>query len=131
MSVRNKQVRVVESDRTRARMLEEWLSGYFETEVASTGGEALDKIDDETAVVVLSQALSDVRAGEFLEGLRADGYDCRVVLLAKGGVVAEYEGGSFDRVLEGPLDPESLREAVDAVADVPASDTHLPDPVLV
>jgi len=44
--------------------------------------------------------------------------------------VAEYEGTSFERVLEGPLDPESLREAVDAAADVPASDTHLPEPVL-
>jgi CheY-like chemotaxis protein len=118
MSATRPTVQIVESERSRAVMLSEWLSDCFSTSVATSGVGALGDVDDDTDIVVVAQQLSDMRAGELLEGLRADGHDCHVVLLSEGGVVADYEGDSFGRVLEWPLNPERLRAAVDEVAGV-------------
>jgi CheY-like chemotaxis protein len=119
MSSTQKRVRVVESNPARARVMSDWLSGAFEIAVSTAGVGALGAVDTDTDAVVVPERLANMRAGELLEGLRADGADCRVVLLSDGGVVAEYEGGGFDRVLEWPLDAGELLSAVSAVVSGP------------
>ena len=128
MSLNDHRVRVVAGERSRALVLSEWLSDCFETTVETSGAGALERISAVTDVVVVSQGLSDMRAWEFLDGLRADGYDCRVVLLTDSGVTTGYEERDSGRVIERPLNPEALREAVDDAAGIPDPKSPGPEP---
>jgi len=120
---------VVESERSKALVLSEWLSDQFGTTVETSGeggAPAGQRPDD---VVVVSQGLSDMRTREFLEWLRADDNDCRVVPLTDGGVVTDYEGRSFGRALEWLLHPGELRGAADEMARIPGMEPPALEPV--
>ena len=120
---------VVESERSKALVLSEWLSDRFGTTVETSGRGALQRVSGLTDVVVVSQGLSDMRTREFLEWLRADDNDCRVVPLTDGGVVTDYEGRSFGRALEWLLHPGELRGAADEMARIPGMEPPALEPV--
>lgn len=72
-------VAILEANRTRAELYQLWLEEY-DVDVAVTRAEAGERIDRETAVVVLNRQFADGAAPELLEVVRVRNPHCRVAV---------------------------------------------------
>jgi DNA-binding response OmpR family regulator len=101
------------------------LRNEYETRTAYGGQDALEQIDDDVDVVLLDRRMPDVAGDDVLAGIRAEGYDCKVIMLTAvdpGTDILEME---FDDYLCKPVEKADLVAAIDQQLQVQQYDDRL------
>lgn len=90
------------------------LQSEYETETAYGGEEALEILAErDVDVVLLDRRMPDVTGDEVLERVRAEGLDCRVVMLTAVDPGFGVIDMPFDDYLHKPVEREDLRTAIE------------------
>lgn len=88
-----------------------YLDEYYDTRVAYSGEEALEKLDDSVDLMVLDRRMPDYSGEQVLATAREEGWDSPAIFIT--GVDRDLEeGASADDSLEKPVDSEELVEIV-------------------
>ena len=85
----------------------------YDARTAYGGEAALDAIDDDVDVVLLDRRMPDMSGDEVLEAIRAEGYDCSVVMVTAVAPDFDIIEMGFDDYLEKPVGPDALYEAIE------------------
>ncbi|WP_435069588.1 response regulator [Haloplanus sp. C73] len=118
-------VLVVEDETELAELFAEWLSGEYDVRVATTGEEALDKIDDSVDVVLLDRLMPGISGDEVLETIRDEGYDCRVAMVTAVEPDFDVLEMGFDDYVVKPLFREDIHQLVRGLVERNAYDKRL------
>jgi DNA-binding response OmpR family regulator len=97
-------VLVVEDNVELAGLYASWTPGEWSVEAVHSGDDAIPAVDDSTDVVVLDRRLPGYSGDEVLERLRADGYDCQVVIVTAVKPDFDIVEMGFDDYLVKPVD---------------------------
>lgn len=105
-------VLVVDDEKRVTQAFALWLDGY-DVRRATSGEEALERIDEDVDVVLLDRQMPGLSGSEVLARIREEGYDCRVAMVT--GVDPDFEivEMPFDDYLTKPVDQEELRQTVE------------------
>lgn len=103
---------VVDDETHVADLYGEYLQEDHEVEVAYSGEEALEVIDDEVDVVLLDRRMPRVTGGEVLDDLRERGVDCRVVMVTAVEPELDTVEMEFDDYVTKPVDRDIVVEIV-------------------
>jgi len=85
----------------------------YEVEIALSGKEALETIDEEFDVVLLDRRMSEMSGDEVLEEIRKRGLDCRVVMVTAVDPDFDITEMDFDDYVVKPVEKEQLQDVVD------------------
>lgn len=105
-------VLIVEDDAETADLYAELLSAAYTTRTAYSGGEALELVDGEVAVVLLDRRMDGISGDEVLRTIRARDLDCHVVMVTAIDPDVDVLDLPFDDYLVKPVTGEELRDAV-------------------
>ncbi len=89
------------------------LRGEYDTRVAYGGQEALDTIDEDVDVVLLDRRMPEVSGDGVLDNIRAEGLDCRVIMVTAVDPDLDIVEMPFDDYLCKPIDKETMQSAID------------------
>ena len=90
-----------------------YLEDTYAVRTASSGAEALDRIDDAVDVALLDRRMPGRSGDEVLEEVRARGIDCRVVMVTAIDPGVDVIDLDFDDYLVKPVSPGEVRDAVE------------------
>jgi DNA-binding response OmpR family regulator len=85
----------------------------YEVEIALSGKEALETIDEEFDVVLLDRRMSEMSGDEVLEEIRKRGLDCRVVMVTAVDPDFDITEMDLDDYVVKPVEKEQLQDVVD------------------
>lgn len=106
-------VLVVEDERLIADAYADWIADSYDVDVAYSGAEALEKIDETVDVVLLDRRLPEYSGDDVLDEIRALGFDCRVAMVSAVEPDVDVVELDYDTYLVKPIsDPEVIRDAV-------------------
>ncbi|QLC34519.1 response regulator [Halarchaeum sp. CBA1220] len=90
-----------------------WLGDDYEVRSATSGEEALEKMDGDVDVVLLDRHMPGLSGDEVLERIRDADYDCRVAMVT--GVDPDFDivEMEFDDYLTKPVGRDDLLSVVD------------------
>jgi DNA-binding response OmpR family regulator len=77
------------------------------------GQEAIETVDEAVDVVLLDRRMPGLSGNEVLEQIRADGYDCRVIMVTAIDPEFDIIEMPFDDYLCKPVNKETLVEAIE------------------
>ena len=117
-------VLVVEDEAELAELFAEWLATEYDVEIATTGEDALDLIDD-VDVVLLDRLMPGISGDEVLETIRDRGYDCRVAMVTAVEPDFDVLEMGFDDYVVKPLFREDIRQLVRGLVERNAYDQQL------
>jgi len=92
-----------------------YLQGLYNLQKATSGQEALEKITDETDVVLLDRRMPTMSGDEVVEAIREQGYDCRIALVTALTPEVEIVDMGIDDYLVKPVTRSKLRNVVDSL----------------
>jgi CheY-like chemotaxis protein len=87
------------------------LESSYETRTATSGGEALEKVDDAVDVAVLDRRMPDMSGVEVVEAVRNRGIDCHIIVVS--AAEPPDEELPVDAYLQKPVDGATLEEAIE------------------
>jgi len=85
----------------------------YKTEIALSGEQALQTIDDDTDVVLLDRRMPGTTGDEVVEHIRNRGYDCRVIMLTAVDPDFDITEMAIDDYVVKPVTKEDLQIVVD------------------
>ena len=106
-------VLVVDDEQEVADVYALRLKDSYETETAYGGAEALDKIGEETDVVLLDRRMPDVSGDEVLDRIKERGLSCRVIMITAVDPGFDILEMPFDDYLCKPVDKDDLVAAIE------------------
>lgn len=106
-------VLVVDDEERVAQTYELRLGDEYDTDVALSGDEALDIIDESFDVVLLDRRMPGTTGDEVLEEIRKRGLDCRVVMLTAVDPDFDIADMDMDDYVVKPVDKDELRDVVE------------------
>ena len=106
-------VLVVDDEQEVADVYALRLKDSYETETAYGGAEALDKIGEETDVVLLDRRMPDVSGDEVLDRIKERGLSCRVIMITAVDPGFDILEMPFDDYLCKPVDKSDLQDAIE------------------
>lgn len=106
-------VLIVDDEERVANTYELRLGEEYETEVALSGDEALDIVDETIDVVLLDRRMPGRTGDEVLAEIRRRGLDSRVVMLTAVDPDFDIADMDVDDYVVKPVDKDELREVVD------------------
>jgi DNA-binding response OmpR family regulator len=106
-------VLVVDDEEQIADLYQHRLDDTYDVLKAYDGTEAIEKVDETVDVVTLDRRMPDLNGGEVLAQIRANDYDCRVVMVTAVNPEADIVEMAFDDYLNKPVDKDTLVEAVE------------------
>ncbi|TYL37814.1 HoxA transcriptional regulator [Natronococcus pandeyae] len=109
-------VLVVDDESQLADLFATWLTSEWTTETAYDGTEALEKMDASVDVVLLDRRMPGRSGDDVLEEIRAEGYDCRVIMVTAVDPDFDIIEMGFDDYLVKPVSKDELIELVTEVA---------------
>ena len=109
-------VLVVDDEARLADLFAAWLETEWSVETAYDGEEALEKMGDSVEVVLLDRRMPGLSGDEVLEKIRADGYDCRVVMVTAVDPDFDIIEMGFDDYLVKPVSKDELLGIVSNVS---------------
>ena len=113
MSSERARVLIVDDEERVANTYELRLDAEYETEVALSGEEALQEIDDSYDVVLLDRRMPGTSGDEVLEEVRNRGLDCRVVMVTAVDPDFDITEMDIDDYVVKPVDKDDLRKVVE------------------
>lgn len=105
-------VLIVDDEERVANTYELRLGADYETEVALSGEEALNVIDEGTDVVLLDRRMPGMAGDEVLEELRKRGLDCRIVMVTAVDPDFDIAEMDIDDYVVKPVDKDQLQTVV-------------------
>ncbi|MFC4405265.1 HalX domain-containing protein [Haloarchaeobius iranensis] len=106
-------VLVVEDNTELASLYSSWLGAEWAVTSVSDGDEAVEAVTSETEIIVLDRRLPGRSGDEVLERVRADGYDCQVVIVTAVEPDFDIIEMGFDDYLVKPVDRETLNRCLE------------------
>jgi len=106
-------VLVVDDEQEITDTYSELLDDRYTVEVSNSGEQALEILTEEVDVVLLDRRMPGMSGDELLETIRADGFDCRVVMITAVDPDTNIIGMQFDEYLVKPVSEQKLHEVVD------------------
>jgi DNA-binding response OmpR family regulator len=95
------------------------LETRYDTRVAYGGEEALEKVDDDVAAVLLDRRMPDITGDEVLQEIRDRGLDCKVIMATAVDPDLNILEMDFDDYLCKPIFQETLLDTLDQHVDRP------------
>ncbi len=108
-------VLVVDDEPQLAALFATWLDDEWVVRVAHDGEEALSKMDESVAVVLLDRRMPGMSGDEVLDAIHEEGYDPRVVMVTAVDPDFDIIEMGFDDYLVKPVSNDELTETVDRV----------------
>jgi CheY-like chemotaxis protein len=106
-------VLVVDDEQEITETYSELLDDRYTVEVANSGEQALEILSEGIDVVLLDRRMPGMSGDELLEAIRAEGFDCRVVMITAVDPDTNIIGMEFDEYLVKPVSEQQLHEVVD------------------
>ena len=106
-------VLIVDDERDIADIYTLQLEGSYDVRTVYGGPAAIEAIDEDVDVVLLDRRMPGLSGNEVLERIRADGYDCRVIMVTAIDPEFDIIEMPFDDYLCKPVDKTTLREAIE------------------
>lgn len=110
------QVLVVDDESRLADLFAVWLESEWSVEAAYDGEDALDKMTESVEIVLLDRRMPGLSGDEVLEELRANGYDCRVVMVTAVDPDFDIIEMGFDDYVVKPVSKDELLDIVEKVS---------------
>lgn len=104
---------VVDDEESLANLYDTILSSDYDVTTAHGGQEALEKVDNETDIVLLDRRMPGMNGNEVLTEIREQGLDVRVGMITAVMPDLSIAEMNFDHYLLKPLDRDDLHEAVE------------------
>lgn len=108
----NGTVLVVDDDAHLTALYASWLDPYYDTREATTGREALDRVDNDVDVVLLDRRMPGLSGDEVLADLREDGLQCSVIMVTGVRPDIDIIEMEFDDYLVKPVGRGTLLDTV-------------------
>ena len=108
-------VLVVDDEPDLASLFATWLDDEWTVRVAHDGEEALSRIDEEVAVVLLDRRMPGTSGDEVLGAIRERGFDCPVIMVTAIDPDFDIIEMGFDDYLLKPVSADELGETVERV----------------
>ncbi|MFW6320893.1 MAG: response regulator [Halohasta sp.] len=89
------------------------LKRHYDVRTAYGGPEAVEAIDEDVDVMLLDRRMPELSGDDVLETIRADGYDCRVIMTTAVEPEFDIIEMPFDDYLCKPVDAETLVGAIE------------------
>ena len=89
------------------------LKRTYDVRTAYGGQQAVDAVDEDVDVMLLDRRMPEMSGDEVLEAIRADGFDCRVIMTTAVEPEFEIIEMPFDDYLCKPIEQATLTEALD------------------
>ncbi|WP_338727978.1 response regulator [Haladaptatus sp. DJG-WS-42] len=122
---RTPRVLVVEDEEDIAELYAKWIGAVYDVEVAYTGREALDKLDDSFDVILLDRNLPQLGGDEVLAWIRKHGFDCTVVIISAIEPDFDIYEMGFDDYLVKPVGKDDLETIISRMLSRSEYDDHL------
>ncbi len=104
---------VVDDEEPIADLYQHHLGDTYDVRKAYGGKEAIEKVDGTVDVVLLDRRMPDLSGDEVLTHIRANNFNCRVVMVTAVDPEADIVEMSFDDYLDKPVRKDTLIEAVE------------------
>ena len=101
------------------------LRGAYDTRVAYGGQAALDAVDEDVDVVLLDRRMPEVSGDGVLDNIRAEGLECRVIMVTAVDPDLDIVEMPFDDYLCKPIDKETMLGAIEQQLESMAYDERL------
>jgi DNA-binding response OmpR family regulator len=108
----NPTVLIVDDEPNVARAYALSLDDDYDVDIATSGAEAFDVLDDEVDVVLLDRRMPGMDGDEVLQGIGTEGYGCRVAMVTAVDPAFDIVDLPFDAYLTKPVDDTALRATV-------------------
>jgi len=108
---------IVDDERDIADLYTTWLEMDYGVRTAYGGEEALEKVDEDVDIVFLDRQMPDYSGDEVLERIRAQGLDCRVVMVTAVDPDFDIVSMEFDDYLTKPIMRDDLDDAVGSMRE--------------
>jgi len=89
------------------------LQDRYDVRTVYGGQAAIEAVDEAVDVVLLDRRMPGLSGNEVLDRIRADGYDCRVIMVTAIDPEFDIIEMPFDDYLCKPVDKETLQEAIE------------------
>lgn len=106
---------IVEDKSETAELYAAWLREQYNVQIATSGEQALDVVDDRTDIVLLDRRMPKLSGDEVLRKLRQRDYDCVVTMVT--GVKPDFDvvDMGFDDYITKPVERRELYELVESL----------------
>lgn len=94
------------------------LQDDYDVEIATSGEEAFDVIDEAVDVALLDRRMPGMDGDDVLEGIRTDGYSCRVAMITAVDPAFDIVDLPFDAYLTKPVEEAALRTTVEQLLEL-------------
>jgi len=118
-------VLVVDDERDVADLYALRLGEEYDPIVAYGGREALEKMDEHVAAVLLDRRMPDIHGDDVLEAMRGQGYDVPVIMVTAVDPELNILEMDFDDYLTKPVYEETLLRTLDQHVDRKAQNSKL------
>lgn len=108
-------VMIVDDEPILVQLYTAVLEEEYEVRSATSGTEALEKIDDTFDIVLLDRRMPDLSGDEVLSELRNRELDCQVAMLTAVQPDTDIVDMPFDEYLTKPVGRDDLRELVETL----------------
>ena len=106
-------VLIVDDEEDIADMCTFQLQDRYDVRTVYGGQEAIETVDEDVDVVLLDRRMPGLWGNEVLGQIRADGYDCQVIMVTAIDPEFDIIEMPFDDYLCKPVDKETLVEAIE------------------
>lgn len=113
-------VLIVDDEERVASTYDLRLGDAYETDIALSGEEALQRVDDEVDVVLLDRRMPDIAGDEVAEEIRKRGLDCRIVMVTAIDPDFDIAEMDIDDYVVKPVTKDELRKVVERALTIAA-----------
>ena len=106
-------VLVVDDEQDIADIYTLQLQDEYDVRTVYGGPAAVEAVDEAVDVVLLDRRMPELSGNEVLDRIRADGYDCRVIMVTAIDPEFDIIEMPFDDYLCKPVDKETLEAAIE------------------
>lgn len=112
-------VLVVEDERELADLYGDWLSNRYKTDVAYSGTDAQNRLEQKRyQVVLLDRRMPDLSGDELLDTIREQNLDCRVAMVTAVSPDFDIIEMGFDSYVVKPVTADDLYDVVERLSNL-------------
>lgn len=105
---------IVDDEQDLADLYSMWLQDYM-TLTAYNGETALEHMNDDIDIVLLDRNMPDLSGDEVLQQMRADGFDCWVVMVTAVDPDVDIATMGFDDYVTKPMTKPKLNRIIETI----------------
>jgi len=105
-------VLIVDDEPSLVDLLTAYLGDEFETRSATSGPDALDRLDESVAVVTLDRRMPGMSGDEVARRLRSNGWTGKILMVSAVAEPVAPDQPDWDEYLEKPVSKAEFRNAI-------------------